>query len=297
MSVVLETGRAVRTDGYHDECVRRGVAPIDTVPDAQYWLGVPMTTGEMVIGMLALHRPTRAFAEADERLLSSIGHLAALALRSARLFEERTRAYGELASAQDQLVRTEKLRALGEMASGVAHDFNNLLASILGRAQLTLQRLQTRSFASGCRSSSVPRSTARRPCAGCKSSRGPVATSRSWRSISTRSCAALSRSPSRAGARRRAAGGWTSTRGRRSGLPTVAGDAAELREAMTNLILNAVDAMPTGGTLTLTTRVENNLIVVTVADTGVGSPRPFAARSSIRSSRRRGRRGPGSDCR
>src|SRR2546422_1065004 len=64
------------------------------------------------------------------------------ALRSARLFEERTRAYGELAAAQDQLVRTEKLRALGEMASGVAHDFNNLLASILGRAQLVLQRVQ-----------------------------------------------------------------------------------------------------------------------------------------------------------
>src|SRR5207344_1388611 len=55
------------------------------------------------------------------------------------LFEERTRAYSELASAQDQLVRTEKLRVLGEMASGVSHDFNNLLAAILGRAQL-LQR-------------------------------------------------------------------------------------------------------------------------------------------------------------
>src|SRR4029077_8890150 len=60
-------------------------------------------------------------------------------LRSVRLFEERTRAYGDLSAAQDQLVHNEKLRALGEMASGVAHDFNNLLAAILGRAQL-LQR-------------------------------------------------------------------------------------------------------------------------------------------------------------
>jgi CheY-like chemotaxis protein len=55
-------------------------------------------------------------------------------------------------------------------------------------------------------------------------------------------------------------------------LPTIAGDPAELRETMTNLILNAVDAMPTGGTLTVTTRVENNLVLVTVADTGVGIP-------------------------
>src|SRR5438552_6054173 len=48
---------------------------------------------------------------------------------------------------------------------------------------------------------------------------------------------------------------------------------------MTNLILNAVDAMPTGATLTLTTSVENNLIVVTVADTGIGIPE--AIRSKI----------------
>src|SRR5207247_7062267 len=94
------------------------------------------------IGVLVLRGGARAFTEADERLLTNIAHLAALALRSARLFDERARAYGELTAAQDQLVRTEKLRALGEMASGVAHDFNNLLASILGRAQLTLQRLK-----------------------------------------------------------------------------------------------------------------------------------------------------------
>src|SRR5947207_346740 len=100
-----------------------------------------MAAGDRVLGVLALRGGERPFTERDERLLTNLAHLAALALRSARLFEERTRAYRELAAAQDQLVRTEKLRALGEMASGVAHDFNNLLASILGRAQLTLQRV------------------------------------------------------------------------------------------------------------------------------------------------------------
>src|SRR5262249_50736479 len=84
----------------------------------------------------------RAYTDADERLLANVADLAALALRSARLYDERARAFGELSAAQDQLVRTEKLRALGEMASGVAHDFNNLLASILGRAQLLLQRIE-----------------------------------------------------------------------------------------------------------------------------------------------------------
>src|SRR3989441_4146812 len=141
MSVVRKTGRAIRTDNYEAECTRLGVEPIRTSAALGHWLGVPMVAGDRVLGVLALRGGARPFTERDERLLTNLAHLAALALRSARLFEERTRAYRELAAAQDQLVRTEKLRALGEMASGVAHDFNNLLASILGRAQLTLQQV------------------------------------------------------------------------------------------------------------------------------------------------------------
>src|SRR2546425_13252312 len=141
MSVVRKTGRAIRTNNYEAECTRLGVEPIRPSAALGHWLGVPMVAGDRVLGVLALRGGARPFTERDERLLTNLAHLAALALRSARLFEERTRAYRELAAAQDQLVRTEKLRALGEMASGVAHDFNNLLASILGRAQLTLQQV------------------------------------------------------------------------------------------------------------------------------------------------------------
>src|SRR5437762_2994986 len=142
MSVVLATSRPVRTDDYVEECRRHGVEPIEGSAQLKSWLGVPMTAGEQVLGVIVLRGGPRLYTAADERLLLNIAHLAALALRSVRLFEDRTRAYRELAAAQDQLVRTEKLRALGEMASGVAHDFNNLLASVLGRAQL-LQRYVT----------------------------------------------------------------------------------------------------------------------------------------------------------
>src|SRR5207249_9085073 len=55
-------------------------------------------------------------------------------------------------------------------------------------------------------------------------------------------------------------------------LPKVAGDAVELREAMTNLILNAVDAMPDGGALSLRTALVDGLVELTVSDTGVGMP-------------------------
>ena len=272
MSVVLETGEAIRSDDYFAECARRGVEPVPTFAGARHWLGVPMRAADTVIGVLTLRSPERPFADADQRLLTNIAHLAALALRNARLFEERTRAYGELAGAQDQLVRTEKLRALGEMASGVAHDFNNLLASILGRAQLTLQRLkdpQLRTWIQVIERAALD---------GAQTVRRLQEFTRTRRDqqrffavdLNEVVSGALEITQSRWREETRSRGVAVEVQTSFAVLPSVAGDPAELREALTNLILNAVDAMPTGGTLTLTTAVENNEVVVTVADSGVG---------------------------
>src|SRR5205823_8597613 len=50
----------------------------------------------------------------------------------------------------------------------------------------------------------------------------------------------------------------------------IAGNAPELREAFTNLIFNAVDAMPNGGTITMRTYAELESVVVEISDTGTG---------------------------
>jgi CheY-like chemotaxis protein len=55
-----------------------------------------------------------------------------------------------------------------------------------------------------------------------------------------------------------------------SPLPPVPGNPAELREVLTNLILNALDAMPNGGTLTLTSRADEPGVTIAVQDTGIG---------------------------
>lgn len=55
-------------------------------------------------------------------------------------------------------------------------------------------------------------------------------------------------------------------------LPPVAAFGAELNQVWTNLIVNAVDAMPDGGTLTIRTWREDARLLVEVADTGVGIP-------------------------
>lgn len=92
---VIASGLPLRTGDYAAECGRRGV--VDPSPPApRHWLGVPMTAGDTVLGVVALASAERAFTEPDERLLANIARLGALALRIARLFEERESAYSEL---------------------------------------------------------------------------------------------------------------------------------------------------------------------------------------------------------
>ncbi|HSE05219.1 MAG TPA: GAF domain-containing protein [Methylomirabilota bacterium] len=273
-TLVFDSGRPLRTADYVAECRRHGVEPVANAMDMPHCLIVPMTAGDRVIGLVSLRSPDRPFTETDERLLANIAQLAALMLRSARLYRERTRALDDLGAAQDQLVRTEKLRALGEMASGVAHDFNNLLASILGRAQLLLERVQDvklrqwlkvieRAATDGAR-------TVRRlqDFTGIRRDQPAVAvdlnqilqqvletTESIWRQASRRRGVEIAVETNLA-----------------DRLPPVTGDPAELREAFTNLVLNAVDAMPAGGTLTLRTGAADGQVRVEVHDTGTGIP-------------------------
>jgi GAF domain-containing protein len=273
--VVCDTGRPIRTADYVAECARQGLQPVPHLADMPHHVLAPMTAGDRVMGVLALGSPVRPFTESDERLLLNIAQLTALMLRSARLYEERTRALGELSDAQDQLVRTEKLRALGEMASGVAHDFNNLLASILGRAQLLLERAEDvkvrqwlmvieRAALDGAR-------TVRRlqDFTGIRRDQPAVAldlneiihevletTESTWRQESRRRGVEIDVRTDLT-----------------PGLPRVVGDPAELREAFTNLVLNAVDAMPAGGLLILHSAVTaDGQVLVEVRDSGTGIP-------------------------
>jgi signal transduction histidine kinase/CheY-like chemotaxis protein len=271
-SVVLETGRPLRTTDYASECARRGIA-LPQVTGPPHWLGVPLVASHAVLGVLTVSRREEAFTHAEERVAASIADLAALALRSAKLYEDRARAYGELAAAQDHLVRTEKLRALGEMASGVAHDFNNLLAAILGRAQLLLRRTEDSRLRRWLevieRSAMDGAQTVRRLQEFARVRRDEPLIPVDVNDI-VRDALEITQSRWREDSLRR--GVTIDVQTRLTPVPPVAGDPAELREALTNLILNAVDAMPTGGTLTVASTSDDGQVELTVSDTGIGIP-------------------------
>ena len=275
MSVVLDTGRPLRTADYLAECARWGVSVgVQRAAEVRHWLGVPMRAGDRSLGVLVLRGAQREFTAADEHLLANIADLAALALRSARLFEERTRAYGELAAAQDQLVRTEKLRALGEMASGVAHDFNNVLAAIVGRAQLLLKEVRDPKHRRWLevieRSGLDGAQTVRRLQEFTRIRRDQPVVAVSLNQVVEES---LESTESRWRDEPRSRGVAVEVKTALTpDLPPVGGDPAELREALINVILNALDAMPEGGTLTLSTAAAGDRVELLVADTGTGMP-------------------------
>ena len=178
-----------------------------------------------------------------------------------------------LKDAQGQRVGNERLAAVGQMAAGVAHDFNNMLASIMVRAELLRQVLTDpewtahlevieRAAHDGARTIRRLQEFTRQ---GSTQDFRPVDLNAAVRD-------SLEIAKSRWKDDAQLAGIAIEVRTKLAEVPPVHGDLSEIREVLTNLIVNAVDAMPRGGVLTLTTRwiATGNRVELSVADTGTG---------------------------
>jgi PAS domain S-box-containing protein len=175
---------------------------------------------------------------------------------------------------ESQLHQSEKLTALGQLAGGIAHDFNNLLQAILGYAQLMKQNPGNAELVE--RSLSVVETAA-------------MDGSETVRRIQTFARLRPEERFMPLNVNQVVEDALAITRPRweekiaHDRLPltqklelratrVIHGRSAALAEVMTNLILNAMDAMPDGGTLGIGTGDTPDGVVITVADTGVGMP-------------------------
>src|SRR5215210_6484117 len=172
---------------------------------------------------------------------------------------------------REQYSQTEKMSALGELASGVAHDFNNTLAGILGRAELLLKTEDPETIASGLRiiikTAKDGAQTVKRIQDFARQRRdhdfAPLAVDQLLLDVSE-----ITRP--RWKDRAEASNVHISLELQIRSNTLVMGDDSELREVLVNMVFNAVDAMPQGGTLTLSAAERDDRIEIAISDTGMG---------------------------
>jgi PAS domain S-box-containing protein len=172
---------------------------------------------------------------------------------------------------RERAARADKLRALGQLASGVAHDFNNSLAAILGRAQLILRRVKDeeliRSLGIIVTAAEDAAATVRRIQTFARKS---VDAELEFLDIGSLLRDAIEITRTRWENEARAAGLNVDVSLNAEPDLFVRGNASELREVFVNLIVNAVDAMPGGGKLTICSQLKEGRLRLRFADTGTG---------------------------
>lgn len=276
---VALTGRGEIVNSAEDD--PRAAHVPGTPPEESALMCVPMIAREKVLGVITLARlGRRSFEQADLELANLFAAQCSTALANAGIYDELRRAYDELRETQVQLVQSEKLNALGEMAAGVAHDFNNILAAILGRTQLlirdardpaVLRQLQVIEQAARDGAQAVRRV---QEFTRIRHDEGFAAldVNAVLADVIELTRAAWETDAKARGVAIRVHRGLNARR-------AIAGSASELREVMTNLILNAVDAMPLGGDLHVGSEDRDGEVVVRVRDTGVGMDATVSGRA------------------
>jgi signal transduction histidine kinase/ActR/RegA family two-component response regulator/tetratricopeptide (TPR) repeat protein len=237
-------------------------------------LCVPLVRGGTLYGAMYADSTEGAgsFDQTDLDVLTLFADQAAAAIANSRLLASAQASLENFRSAQDRLLKGERLRAMGEMTSGVAHEFNNLLTAILARLQLmaleplpgeirdhclveraaldaadVVRRLQT--FTKTQRQGSHAILDVGEACRDAVEYLRPL-----WAS------------------RRRHARPAVHVRVRTAPDCLVRGEASEIREVLTNLVKNSLEALEDGGTIDVECARLGEYIEVQVRDSGPGIP-------------------------
>ena len=250
-------------------------------------VAMPMDIDGQVRGVIVVARvAAQAFSSSECEFLSQLGGHVALATRHAEIHTALESAYNDLRQTQQAVMHNERLRALGQMASGIAHDINNSLSPVIIYAERLLNREAALSDRGRNDAKTILR--AGEDIAATVSRlrefyRQPGQVGKMLGSdlnLLVHQVLDLTKNQWQDAAHQR---GITIHVGTEldASLPYVLAVESELREALINLTLNALDAMPSGGTLTFRTRCvttaaringipNGRAIQIDISDTGVG---------------------------
>lgn len=259
------------------------------------FVAVPLMTESSVFGVLICgRRQPNSFTSGECEFLRQLGEHVGLAAHQAQLYEALRTAYDDLRQSQDAVMQQERLRALGQMASGVAHDINNAITAATLYTESLLE--QETNLSPGGREDLQTIQRAIEDVSHTVSQLGDFYRRRE---------PALELQPIRLNdllgqavdlTRAR----WSDMPQRRgvvirmqldlaADLPVVMGVESEIREALINLVFNAVDAMPEGGVVVLRSKaggpaadsgpVGLRHAILEVVDTGMGMDEATRSRS------------------
>jgi PAS domain S-box-containing protein len=239
-------------------------------------VAAPLRIEGAVFGVLiAARTQAGGFTSSDCEFLLQLSEHVSLAAHQSKLYGALQKAYDDLRQTQQAVMQQERLRALGQMASGIAHDINNAITPVALYTESLLEREPDLS------------SNARRYLETIQRAIDDVAqTVARMREFYRQRAPQMTLAPVDVNGlvkqvidltRAR----WSDMALQRGvviemrtalapNLPAVMGVESEIREALTNLIFNAVDAMPQGGVLTLRTQATSRSVSLEVIDTGIG---------------------------
>jgi signal transduction histidine kinase/CheY-like chemotaxis protein len=267
------------------------------------YLAVPVTSrsGNVIGGLFFGHPDVGVFTDSSERLVLGLAAQAAIAIDNARLFEEARRANQtleqrveertrDLEAAHEALRQSQKMETVGQLTGGIAHDFNNLLQIVSGNLDLLRQKLPEglphlkryadRAFTGADRAAILTQRllafSRRQPLAP-----KPIDINRLLPGMSELLHRTLGETIE--------VEAVLAPR-----LWTVEADPNQLENAIINLAINARDAMPNGGKLTIETQnthLDHSYVaqnpevtfgqyaVICISDTGVGMDAETAAKA------------------
>ncbi len=239
-------------------------------------VAAPLRFDDEVLGVLTAGRQSpNGFSNDECEFLRQLSEHVALAVHQSELHASLQRAYNELRLSQQTVLQQERLSALGQMASGIAHDINNAISPVTlyldtlleSESNLTPRARQylpivlraiddVSATVSRMREFYRPRDE--------QTALAPVDLNELTEQVIELTKARWSDMPQQRGIVIEV------VREFQPNLPRVPAVENEIREALTNLVFNAVDAMPLGGRLTLATRTVDDGVELAVADNGVG---------------------------
>ena len=241
----------------------------------------PLIVENQVFGVLVCaRRKQEAFSSGECEFLKQLSEHVALASHQARLYGALQQAYDDLRQSQHTVMQQERLRALGQMASGIAHDINNAISPVSLYTESLLEREPNLSERARGYLTTIQRAiedvarTVARMREFYREREAQLTLERVDLGRAVRQVVELTRPR------------WSDLPQQRGvmvdlktdlkdGLPDIMGAEHEIRDALTNLIFNAVDAMPSGGMLTVrahrSVQVDGaDRVFVDVSDTGIG---------------------------